>query len=316
MMKTKKTKLLISVAAAALAMCTAITAYAMWNSELSVKGSVSANGNWSVKITDAQVELSNAGAKLDIDVPTYDVTVYPIQVKYIEPTGYYIYAIDDTQPKTVSVTADEFAEYSNQVMIPVGKNYYVSTQTPDSIHSFMIKANENFDIYKPEKAKDNGAADGTQVGEAIAWACMGSRTHKNDENGLVTLTYGAAKDYFANNPAEPSVTISDDCAEFAAVDFSLSGAWASYTVTVTNEGSVNANLGNYTVVTSELSDIFTVSVPDLDGDVLAPGESCTFNVVVQVTAQGNFAADEAPFSISLTYVQDTVNDAPVASHNH
>ncbi len=315
-MKSKKIKRLTAIAAAALAVCMAITAFALWSSNITVNGSVSAKGNWSVKVTDAQVELSSAGAEL-LTETSYDVVVYPIQMRYIESTGYYIYAIDDTDPKTVSVTADEFGEYSNQVMIPVGANYYVSCTKPDSIHSFMIKPNDNFSVYKPEKAQDGGAANGIQVGEAIAWACMGQLTHTKDESGLVALTYGAAKEYFESNSALPSVTINDNNAEFACVHFSLPKAWASYSVTVTNEGSVNANLSDYTIVTSELDDIFTVSVPeDMDDDTLAPGESCTFNIVVQVNAEGDFEAQADPFSISLTYEQDAVNEAPAAAHTH
>ncbi len=318
MIKTKKTKILTVIAAVILAMCMAITAYAMWSSTLSVKGSVSAKGNWSLKVTDANIELSNVGADLDIDVPTYDVITYPIQIKYIDSNNNYIYNIDDTNPKTVSVSADEFAEYSEYVFITsASANFYVSGKDPNGRYSFKVKANENFNIYPvfPKKAEDGGAADGTIVGEAIAWACEGTLTPAEGE--IVTLTYASARDYFAENPAESAVVISENGVEFAPVNFTLSGAWASYTVTVTNESSVNANLSDYSVVTSELGDIFKVSIPEgMENDILASGESCTFNVVVQLNAEGSFDAESAPFSIGLTYNQDAVNEAPVATHTH
>ena len=47
--------------------------------------------------------------------------------------------------------------------------------------------------------------------------------------------------------------------------------------------------------------------------MLAPGESCTATFVVNVKSEGELSADAQPFSVELTYVQDTVDEAPSAS---
>ena len=111
---------------------------------------------------------------------------------------------------------------------------------------------------------------------------------------------------------------------YAPVEFTLPEAWANYTVTITNNGTVNANLADCKVVTSlddgsDFADAFEVSVPEFGADeVLAPGESCTFNVVVKALndADGNMAASTGSFTIGLNYVQDEVEAAPEVSHSH
>ena len=115
-----------------------------------------------------------------------------------------------------------------------------------------------------------------------------------------------------------------DTVTYAPVEFTLPEAWANYTVTITNNGTVNANLADCKVVTSlddgsKFADAFEVSVPEFGADeVLAPGKSCTFNVVVKALndADGNMAASTGSFTIGLNYVQDEVEAAPGVSHSH
>ena len=101
-----------------------------------------------------------------------------------------------------------------------------------------------------------------------------------------------------------TAVFTEDTVTYAPVEFTLPEAWANYTVTITNNGTVNANLADCKVVTSlddgsDFADAFEVSVPEFGADeVLAPGESCTFNVVVKALndADGNMAASTGSFS--------------------
>lgn len=327
-MKTKiRTRISAAAIAAVLAIGTAFSVYALWSSNITIGGSVSANGKWALKVTAADIDLSNAGASLAtkevVNTPTYDVVTYPVRFNYIEETGYYLYQIDDTAPETKTITEAELSEYTTQIMIPAGSKYYVSGSIPGKLISYKIATNDNFieGTGTSVKATDGGALNGTVIGTAIAFAYGGSSTAAV-EGVDITLTYKQASTYFTQNPVtvklvdEESI-VEDSSVTFASVNFTLPGAWASYKVTITNEGTVNANLSDYQVVTSGLDEeVFTVSVPDLSGDILTPGESCTFNVVVQVVADSDFSADAQPFTISLTYAQDSVNEAPAASHTH
>ena len=52
-------------------------------------------------------------------------------------------------------------------------------------------------------------------------------------------------------------------------------AWASYTVTVTNNGTVNANLAGAAIaLDTQNPEQLTLNQPDLIDETLAPGESC------------------------------------------
>ena len=117
--------------------------------------------------------------------------------------------------------------------------------------------------------------------------------------------------------AESSITypaqFTDTTADYGNVNFSVDDAWAEYSLTITNNGTVNANLSNCKFNVTELSDEFVVDTPNLNNKVLAPGESCTATFVVKVKSEGELSADAQPFSVELTYVQDTVDEAPSAS---
>lgn len=120
-----------------------------------------------------------------------------------------------------------------------------------------------------------------------------------------------------------NATLSEDCltGQFGTVYFGQSKAWASYTVVITNNGNVTANLANWSLETSDLpSNIYYVKKPEFSaGDTLAPGESCAVTVVVEVNATAELDGAEAvpgSFNISLQYTQDEVETAPEAAYYH
>ena len=87
---------------------------------------------------------------------------------------------------------------------------------------------------------------------------------------------------------------------------------------MTNRGTANANLSD-AVIALEGDDTaqLQLDAPDLTGDILAPGQSCTIQVVVQAVDQGKDTLDAAgTLKINLPYLQDTVEAAPEAGHLH
>lgn len=86
---------------------------------------------------------------------------------------------------------------------------------------------------------------------------------------------------------EERASFTADEVSFAGIVFSLPGAWAQYSVTVTNKGSVDANLENAVIrLDTENEDQLSLDAPDLTGKTLSPGESCTIQVVVKALDNG------------------------------
>ena len=244
-----------------------------------------------------------------------------------KPNGAYMYVIDDKNPQTVNITKDELAEFTAQLMIPRDKRYYTTAVIPgdSGLTNFKVDVDESksslINYYRPNvldtttyslHLNDDGANEGVVVGKAIGWLIGG---FYKDLDGSVQLTYKAANAALEN--AESSTTypaqFTDTTADYGNVNFSINDAWAEYSLTITNNGTVNANLSNCKFNITELSDEFVVDTPNLNNKVLAPGESCTATFVVKVNSEGEFSADAQPFSVELTYVQDTVDEAPSAS---
>lgn len=335
----KRTKLLSAVTAGTMALGVMCFGFAQWSTEISANGTVSANGKWDVKITDAAITKISNGVTPSLEAvtvePTAQVVEYDVKLKYVggvndpngKPNGAYMYIIDDKNPQTVNITKDELAEFTAQLMIPRDKRYYTTAVIPgdSGLTNFKVDVDESksslINYYRPNvldtttyslHLNDDGANEGVVVGKAIGWLIGG---FYKDLDGSVQLTYKAANAALEN--AESSTTypaqFTDTTADYGNVNFSIDDAWAEYSLTITNNGTVNANLSNCKFNITELSDEFVVDTPNLNNKVLAPGESCTATFVVKVKSEGELSADAQPFSVELTYVQDTVDEAPSAS---
>lgn len=335
----KRTKLLSAVTAGTMALGVMCFGFAQWSTEISANGTVSANGKWDVKITDASITKISNGVAPSLEAvtvePTAQVVEYNVILKYVggvndpnsKPNGAYMYVIDDKNPQTVNITKDELAEFTAQLMIPRDKRYYTTAVIPgdSGLTNFKVNVDESksslINYYRPNvldtttyslHLNDDGANEGVVVGKAIGWLIGG---FYKDLDGSVQLTYKAANAALEN--AESSTTypaqFTDTTADYGNVNFSINDAWAEYSLTITNNGTVNANLSNCKFNITELSDEFVVDKPNLNNKVLAPGESCTATFVVKVNSEGELSADAQPFSVELTYVQDTVDEAPSAS---
>lgn len=335
----KRTKLLSAVTAGTMALGVMCFGFAQWSTEISANGTVSANGKWDVKITDASITKISNGVTPSLEAVTVERTAqvveYNVILKYVggvndpnsKPNGAYMYVIDDKNPQTVNITKDELAEFTAQLMIPRDKRYYTTAVIPgdSGLTNFKVNVDESksslINYYRPNvldtttyslHLNDDGANEGVVVGKAIGWLIGG---FYKDLDGSVQLTYKAANAALKN--AESSTTyptqFTDTTADYGNVNFSIADAWAEYSLTITNNGTVNANLSNCKFNITELSDEFVVDTPNLNNKVLAPGESCTATFVVKVNSEGELSADAQPFSVELTYVQDTVDEAPSAS---
>ena len=302
----KRTKLLSAVTAGTMALGVMCFGFAQWSTEISANGTVSANGKWDVKITDASITKISNGVTPSLEAvtvePTAQVVEYNVILKYV---------IDDKNPQTVNITKDELAEFTAQLMIPRDKRYYTTAVIPgdSGLTNFKVDVDESksslINYYRPNvldtttyslHLNDDGANEGVVVGKAIGWLIGG---FYKDLDGSVQLTYKAANAALEN--AESSTTypaqFTDTTADYGNVNFSINDAWAEYSLTITNNGTVNANLSNCKFNITELSDEFVVDTPNLNNKVLAPSESCTATFVVKVKSEGELSADAQPFSV-------------------
>ena len=118
---------------------------------------------------------------------------------------------------------------------------------------------------------------------------------------------------------QPSaVTFTNATATYASVTFSVPDAWASYTLTVTNNGTADANLKDATIaLDTQTPDQLQLIAPDLSDEVLSPGQSCQITVVVQALDDGSGTLDATgTLTITLPYSQISVEAAPEAGHTH
>lgn len=309
--------------------------FSKWSSDVDLNGTVSANGKWDVAVTAADAAISSTGAEInEIDAESsYEVVTYPVYVTYYS-SGYYGFVIGDDEGTKTQITYTDFTtNYGKGAAKYIGVSKFKSAggSLANDNYTFMLNVADEYQGIVGKwlnqatlKAADGGASDGEQIGTAIAWLYHGFATNK-PANPNIDLTWDAANTYFAaNSTTTVTAEITDNSVTYAPVTFTLPEAWANYNVTITNNGTVNANLSDYKVETSLdsdalFADVFEVTTPKFGEDeVLAPGDSCTFNVVVKALngTENSIESDTGNFTITLSYVQDDVEDAPAVAHTH
>lgn len=328
---TKRTRALAGLTAGVLAVSAMAFGFSKWSSDVALNGTVSANGKWEVAVTAADASISSTGAKMEkINTESsYTVVTYPVYVDY--RSGYYSFRIGDNEAAETKISYTDFTtNYEKNTAKWIGVSKFGSGATSGD-YTFMLNVADEYKNIVDEwlnrsslKATDDGASNGKQIGTAIAWCYKGFPTN-TPANDKIKLTWAAANTYFAaNNTTTATAEITDNAVTYAPVTFTLPEAWANYKVTVTNNGTVNANLSDYKVETSlggdaQFADVFQVTAPEFGkNEVLAPGESCTFNVVVKAKngTDNSIESDTGKFTITLNYVQDNVEDAPAVDHTH
>lgn len=298
----KRTKLLSVLTAGVMAVGVMCFGFAQWSTEINARGTVSANGKWNVKVTDASLEISNAGAAMKDVIATKTVNSH-------DDLGvdYYINSI---KPKTeMNAKIAELKTDGAEIL-----------SSDPAVKKFKAVVN-----YKGEEGTVSEVV-GVYDTTAEADEARSARSDELKANGVqvystkrdVVWTYSI--EYKGAVPASEvnGATFTDTTVDYADVEFSLPTAWANYKVTVTNEGTVNANLSDYSFDFTALDEnVYNVDVPDFSNETLAAGESCTFNFVVKVKdTDEDLSAEAASFSVKLNYNQDAVDEAPAAGHTH
>lgn len=112
----KRTKLLSAVTAGTMALGVMCFGFAQWNTEISGTGTVSANGKWDVKITDAAITGTSNGTTVDGEAETVQSTgnavVYPLRLHIRSFDGCYVAQVDDLNGKEEKLTQSELEDYT------------------------------------------------------------------------------------------------------------------------------------------------------------------------------------------------------------
>lgn len=235
----KHAKAMTGLAVSAIALAAAGFGFSRWSSDLNLNGKVTAAGSWDVSIADARVV--NISSAAEAVVPTAEVTVYPVYAgiaDYYEGRFYRV-KIDDVNPLTMNLSADELAEYTRNMAVPGVNNvydFYTSCKSNCTIFynmnlndlgkelGFMTNTVTNVEI------KDDGASEGKLIGYAIG------RIKGTGNNRLkIALDYERAVEETAANkvgapdkiPATAEVTVYDVYADYCT-DFKPT--WEEYRV--------------------------------------------------------------------------------------
>ena len=178
--------------------------------EISLGGNVSASGTWDVSVTDAAVTLSSAGADLVeqtvVNDPTYEVVLYDVYADY-SFLGDYCFTVDDNNPHTVSLTAEEFNPYDEDNGKQIGAYSFKSgvsgTAYSRSDYTFVLNCREEaehmvtgWENNPSLPAADNGAMDGQCIGQAVALRY----NTQMPMNERIIMSHDDAKAFYQANP--------------------------------------------------------------------------------------------------------------------
>ena len=335
----KRTKILAGLSAAVLALSAVGFGFSQWSSNITLGGNVNVKGSWDVGITDAKIQNISAGTVVDgtaVDVvPTITVTAYNIYADYCTDFNpnwkEYRFQIDDENPITLELTQEEFNEYVGYYAVsgkvPAGYKYYMSEKEGANVH-YKVKLTETAKelgwetSYVYHEIDDNGVHDGELLGVGFAYHIVSPDIPKNNPWGLKIYDHDALADELNANPPysyyPATVDENKQTATYSGVDLTIPGAWAEYSVTVTNNGTVNANLNDYVLEVAGMDGDIVVNAPELTDEVLAPGASCTVTFVAQVPADYAEPTLDAQgtLSVHLAFAQATVEAAPAPSVTH
>lgn len=323
------------VLAASVAVSAMSIGFASWRTEINANGGVSASGSWDVAITDAGMEYST-GASVDVEniameragekgdpliasvisASTWvdDASLQGTQSDEAMSKYTYYYAVDTTEFSLDSILAG-----GNFEAVSTAESTYVVS---DHLNMYYRYVNGDPTMGTPEgtEASAKKVVDGLLRDVTADLKEMYPDTYEN-----YVLVYMSKYDSYeiaqmTQQPVDEDdlVSFTDTDVTFADVSFAVPNAWASYSVTVTNNGTVNANLANAEIrLDTEDTDQLVLEAPDLSDEILAPGESCTLTAVVKALDNGSGTLDAAgTLVISLPYAQDSVEAAPEAGHSH
>ncbi len=303
--------------------------YAAWHTDITASGGVFAAGHWDVAITDARISRVSgasigsgaqeagdcffqlAGQATSADLAAAAAAQEPGAVGQPSATetlgaGFYVvdtdvYPVEDIAALSLSAVAAD----GNYALDLSGQPRYYRFDTDgagddDAVVSALLE-----DTYEMLAAWNPAEA----VYDHYALVFL-------SEDGAQNMLYALTQQQSGDTVTDTETTFTATSASFAPVSFSAPGGWAEYTLTVTNNGTVDAVLDSNSVQLETEHDQLALRTPDLSQDVLAPGQSCTFTFTVQVKEEITGALeDTGTLSVSLSYTQPEVNPVPEPTHS-
>ena len=326
-----KKKICAFALAGAVALSALSLGFASWQTTITGTGSVNASGKWDVAITGASLSVSD-GASVSKEVTVYNLVRTEMKedrdiygsVTWYKTGGTPATPSDQPMSKYLDyymVDTTKFGDLvTNEAIASITAEQEAAIIADDSTYSVLEALPYQYWSSTPETIVNTLLADCTNALKAKY-----PDTYQNYM--LVRLASVPSKSFTIGTMQATQMTIqptgdelavwTDTDATFANVSFGLPGAWAKYTITVANQGTVNANLSNAVIELTTESDQLVLDKPDLSDEVLQPGESCTITFVVKVpdTVTGDLDA-AGTLTVSLPYGQATVEEAPAAGHTH
>lgn len=340
-MKQHSKKGLCAAAAMVLCLCMALgvmgMGFAKWQTTLTASGSVSAAGKWDLAVTDAAIETSSGAV---VSLPFSGSFVRASQKEDWEIAGRltdaYTWLEDDS---AVGTQSDRKPASYDAIYYAVDTEKFdlssISYEKGEAIKAdaSTLHLSDYMNLYyryygeKAAFGSEQMSETATRVVDGFlrdAAAVLKQQYPDTwQQYAIVSITSSSQTRFVVatvaadETPASPAV-IENGSVSFADVTFGLPGAWASYTLTVTNRGTVNANLADAVIaLDTQNPEQLTLSKPDLADETLAPGQSCTLTFVVQVPQAYSGELNAAgTLTVTLPYAQDTVEPAPAAAHTH
>ena len=261
------------VAIAAIAASTFAIGFAAWRTELTAQGSVTANGKWDVKVSDASLTTSSGAYTIE-EVTTFDRTGEKDDTLLASTISSSTWVNDGALMGTQSNEA--MSPYTNYYAIDTSK-YSVDTlkayTTADQMNGMRDDPSTLClsDHLKMYYRYVNGQNDGSAAAaSASAKAVMDGfvadtekllkskfpSTYQNYTVAYISGLYsGTAKTWskfcysiakFTTEQAAGGsnhASFTDTTVAYNQVNFTLPHAWAKYSISVTNNGTAAANLG-------------------------------------------------------------------------
>ncbi len=338
-MKLKK-RICAAVLALSIAVCATSIGLASWSTTVSAVGGVSAAGSWDVSVSDAGIRLSQGASLANAVSYGFEKTTEAVSYAYK-----YVGALSSNDSINAS-TEENHATQSEYPMQTAAAFYAIDTSK--TCWSEVASWNADADQIKALIADETTVDLSDYLNAYYRYNKMPGETSKEIYQDVVDAfiadTLALLQELFpetwmhydivtmvANGPSltyeiatmeatvtEAETVVDGDSVTFAGVNFALPGAWAEYSLTVTNNGTVDANLSGAVIALDTTdSEQLVLDAPDLSDETLAPGESCTITVVVKVPTDYTGDLDASgTLTITLPYSQTVVEDAPSASHTH
>lgn len=303
--------------------------YAAWHTNITANGGVSASGHWDVAITDARIsQLSGA----TIGSQSTEITGCAFQLSGQTTQEAVAAAVAAKAQGPVGSPSD--SETLGEGFFVVDTSIYdIENIAALSLSEVAADGSSALDLSsRPRyyRTDSSGSSDDAAVVQALftdtyeMLAASNPAETLHDHYALVYLSSDSAQNaVYAVTQQQTNTTVTDTettftatSADFADVSFTSPGGWAEYTITVTNNGTVDAVLDSNSVQLDTENDQLELKTPDLSSDVLAPGQSCTFTFTVQAKADiTDDLNDTGTLSVSLSYTQPAVEPIPAPTHS-